>query len=280
MSYRSRSARRYKRPSRRYVKRWSSGRRPLPRTMQAKKLRAVANLRTGGMLGNELKFLDCGRDLQLLGTNFDSLPAATLTKAGLVDTANVYWLNCPGVGSGATERDGRVIRNVSIDVQGMVYIDLKDWGLAGIARPFNICIALVLDTQSNGTQPDGTEVYKNAVKYGLDPTRLDSLPVRVLENGPRFRVLRFTRKTFNDPGRNYMGTLDEVNYHACQKFSFQKKLGFKTHFTTDSVNPAVDAVVDNGIFLMAWTDYQINDAGPPLVWSPLMLFRSRFRFRG
>ena len=239
------------------------------------KLRAVANLRTGGGFGQELKSFESGQSAITVPATFTSLAADCWAQGSTAAVADTYWLNAPGVGSDATQRDGRIIRNHSIDVIGRVRFYIDDVADTNILP--TLCIALVLDTQANGITPSasGPLVYQNRVKItpfpGAEDTTMRAYPTRVLENGPRFRVLAFHRRVCPPTAVHHdeTGNVNDLEYEG--SFRIFRKLGFKTHFKTDSSVPAADALIDNGIFLMAWTN---------LATQAHMAWTSRLRFTG
>lgn len=226
-----------------------------------RRLRAIANLRTGGQLGIETKYLDTYLAPSVVsntpsGTGSKGIPSDSTMPVTVVPitgspVASVYWLNCPPVGSDADSRDGRVITNRSIEISGEVYQNTVPYG-SGIV---NICIALVLDTQANAATPaaSGPLVYYNpsGAVSGL------SLPLRDMTQGSRFRVLSSQRFNLNPSDIRIVS--DTVGGYSTQAlvvrpFKIYKKLGFKTHFTAASTAPAVGNIVDNGLFLLAWSD--------------------------
>lgn len=296
----------YKR-ARGYARNWKSTRRtssaaPSRRkrgvrapTASRRRLRAIANLRTGGLLGMETKFYDsvlAGIEPahNFLGTT--ALNTAALDADAVAPSAaDVYYLNCPGVGSAAYQRDGRVITNLSIEITGhVVQIDPQGpWTgttpniSSGVHddMPRQCCVALVLDTQCNGQSPVAVppEVWTSPFAGGgstLDE-ELMCYPLRNLSSGSRFRVLAFKRLSLNKtPNYGHTGSFNIP-------FRMFRRLGFKTHFTTASSTPASNAIVDNGIFLCAWYNYERDpDSAGPTVWNrrPKLSCNARLRFQG
>lgn len=134
---------------------------------------ARLNIRTGGLLGVDLKCVD-----QILAAT-----AVTATwTGGEIDP--VGGVNCIGAcvqGNGLAQRDGVRIVVTSIQIQGFVtrgfVSDQADMRGANLVQ-----IALVMDTQSNAAQLNAEDVY-----VATDP----EVPARrVIEYTSRFRVLK------------------------------------------------------------------------------------------
>lgn len=253
-------------PAARYAKRrYSAAPSRRPRRMarripsaSRRKLRAIANLRTGGTLGIEQKYYDStlagSNILPLTTANQTAMPFASATPV----VANAVFLNNPTVGSAATQRDGRVIRNKSIEVQGSVHFRIVDQVATGFYPP-TVWVALVLDTQVNATAVSlsgaGPPIAYGANVYSALTT---AAPFRNLDATTRFRVLavkRIQTRSDNVPG------LTAGYVTGTQQFPFKlyRKLGFKTNFITGAGGSTLGSdIVDNGIFLMAWCDDNTN----------------------
>ena len=263
MSYRSSSKRRRYSRARTYRRKWSGGRVP---SASRKKLRAVANLRTGGLLGIEKKFFDTKFNTgsatvppspapPKLGHALKDSPLpmdAVNGTAGGAGVTSCYYLNCPAVGSASYQRDGRVIRNHTIEIQGRI-----DFAMANEQYGYlpTACIALVLDTQCNGVTPasKGDNVYQD-IGGGL------TVPMRVMSDTTRYRVLAFKRVIARSVGLTKgVGGDSSFNGLFSANFKMFRKLGFKTNFKTDKQIAGPDAIVDNGIFIMAWENDATSD---------------------
>lgn len=262
--YHRRSSRYGARP---YKRRYSGARIP---GASRRKLRAVANLRTGGQIGIESKYFDC-QELQALSN-------ATATSLIQMDSvtpaeASIQYLNNPGVGSLSTNRDGRVIRNKSIEVNVTLEVITTSELIANLHNP-TCCVALVLDTQVNATAPTAA-TYGGLVYSTLAAGPAIGQPYRNMDNTTRFRVLAFKRVQFNQqfwPDASSAANSASGNQQIT--FKMFRKLGFKTNFKTGgTATPAAANIVDNGIFLLAWADEVAN--------SPVTLTAtSRLRFTG
>lgn len=126
--------------------------------------------------GAELKYFDAVKTDTAIGSSW---------TGGEYDPA----ANCLGVptqGNGASSRVGTKITVKSLQVQGRVWRALGS-DQADSRTPTLVQIALVMDTQTNGTQLNAEDVYT-----ATDP----EVPgYRVIANTSRFKVLR--TQTFN-----------------------------------------------------------------------------------
>lgn len=263
-----------------------------PRLSKARS-RAIANLRVGGQIGQELKY----NDVQLDGYEVEGMPAGssvvgstavaeviycTSPGAGAAPGATVLYLNNPAVGSAATQRDGRVIYNRSILIEGCVVFD---WWDSRAPIPDYFFVALVLDTQCNGTTtgPACTDVYitGTAGQSGYATGTPNSVwGLRNLTNGKRFRVLAQRRLNLAPPAR---GTTAHNSGQVCSvtaPFRLSRKLGFRTHFQTSSTTAAVSNIIDNGLFLIV-SRFSTATSGDPATIYPMYVWaNSRLRFTG
>lgn len=236
-------------------------------------IRALANLRTGGRLAVELKNYDTSSSASGAATTPAVVALGTDVAASVIHntaltpvTGSVYWLNCPKVGSDSTNRDGRVITNRSIEIQGSVGLEFT---AAFDLNVMIVNIALVLDTQANGASPAGTG--GNVFQLATANDYVASAPFRNLDNSVRYRVLAHKRVT----PKPYIG--DSGAFSARSQFRIYRRLGFKTNFTASSTDPSSEAIVDNGLFLMAWADHL--PTGTPGI-APYIGYTSRLRFVG
>jgi hypothetical protein len=261
----------YHRRSSRYgarpYKRRYSGRIP---SASRRKLRAVANLRTGGNVGQELKFYDS----EQTHNNTVSLPNSVVAMDAALPTggvAGVYYINNPAVGSSSWQRDGRVIRNISIEVVGQVVFYMTSQLMSAVPRMPTVCVALVLDTQVNAAAagPAGT----GAAIYDAPNTL--ALPLRNMSNTTRYRVLAFKRIVCSvTPTQDAGSSTTEASGYQTKVFRMNRKLGFKTNFkAAAAAAPAKDDIVDNGLFLMSWADTITGISSD-------VHFATRLRFRG
>lgn len=139
------------------------------------------NQRTAGFLGIETKFLD---------TAWDSVtvPVATADATGLElqpSTGCINSVSVPAQGDGEQQRDGRTYVLKSCHFSGEL-----DHPIAQDANDAtegnDIYVAMVLDTQANGSAVNSEDVYDNPSTVGA---AMFPYPLRNLENSKRFRIL-------------------------------------------------------------------------------------------
>jgi len=135
--------------------------------------RASMNMRTGGFLGIENKFVDL---------NFSGDLGVSVTGSEC-DPATVLALNAIAQGDGESERDGRVCRLRSVHVKGLLTKDSSSTAPSTFVR-----LLLVLDTQTNGAQLNAEDVIVSASS---------TITFRNLQYAKRFRVLRDQLYTLN-----------------------------------------------------------------------------------
>lgn len=153
------------------------------RSASRKRLKSALNVRTAGFLGQELKFVDSTYDADI----------ATLLSNGEADPTTENCLNGVAEGDGENQRIGRRIIIKRVQMQGHVRYKVTTGGFGGA----DIMLALVLDTQSNGTQLQAENVFQ---QIGTETTTFPNLLYE-----QRFKILKTWRTTLL-PTRNYNGT--------------------------------------------------------------------------
>lgn len=138
--------------------------------MQDKPVYRRKNIRYGGFMGIERKFIDTVKTATDLsggwaGSELD--PAASTLCA-------------PTKGTGPSDRDGDHIVIKQIMVKGVVYTKVRN-DEANVSGPYHFAIYLVQDTQSNGAQLNGEDVM-----VATDP---EEWSFRNLQYARRFRIL-------------------------------------------------------------------------------------------
>lgn len=134
---------------------------------------AAMNVRTGGLLGIELKAFDTHRSLVAISN-------ANTWAGGEYETAT-YGLFCPTQGSAINNRDGQRTIVKSILVQGIVQRSVEA-DQADVRESGTVQVSLVMDRQTNGAQLNAEDVYVATAP---------AVPAqRVLEYAHRFRVLK------------------------------------------------------------------------------------------
>lgn len=196
-----------------------------------------ANMETRGRLGIELKYLDT----QLAGSI--SATTADLTLSNY-DPAVLLCLNGIAQGSGSTERDGRQVKVLSIQIDGHIEVSPSAVQyLAGEGSPF-VKVILVRDRSNNGTatQPAGNVVFNSTgdadtnvhARPNLDYSRrfdilatktvnladntlmYDSAAPRYAQRGRRFpfRIYKRVNDVVNHKGiTGNLGDIVDVAYH-------------------------------------------------------------------
>lgn len=190
------------------------------------------NLRTGGFLGIEYKFIDQTVALTAVSADW---------AGGELDP--VGGVNCIGActqGTGESNRDGRQINVKSIQIQGYALRPLASDSADPIS-PGYIKIALVQDTQTNGTQLNAEDVYNSGT--------LDEVAFRNLEYTRRFRVLG-TAEVF--PYVQATMT-DGANTASCQgnlcPFSIRWKGNVSVNFSGNA--GTIADIMDNSFHIIA-----------------------------
>jgi len=236
------------------------------RSLLRKRLSALAsrgraqralNMRTGGFLGLELKFVDYGYAAALV--------APTDAAGGEADPATALALNAIAQGDGQNQRDGRKATIKSCYVSGQVTFsgnaDEADAGSAPI-----VYIALVQDTQTNGAQLNSEDVFTNPAANALTAAS----PFRDLQYSKRFRVLdscvidNFETIAFPDG----------ANTGSINASSKSFKLSWKGTMQTIYVGTTaeVSAIGDNSIHVIAYCS--------STTFAPSLIYNSRVRFMG
>lgn len=264
--------------------------------MKRARTRAYANLRTGGLLAIERKFLDLsfvptgltnggtgvGNDVDstfappILGPTIYRSPTGKIWSGKAPVALNVVGQDDTGSG-----RDGRQIVNDSIHLRGDVHL-VAATGAGGYnadQAPYScvVNLVLVLDTQTNGGTPSGGSVFVNPGDFTNVGIRTGINPFVNLSNSKRFRILKHIRRSIP-----LMITWTEtgVAQHAAGNFCWAMDVplkGMKTNFVSDSAytnaaGPTVASIGDNAVFLFGWIGNTSNSA--------VCTFNSRLRFRG
>ncbi len=213
---------------------------------------ALANPRTGGMMGVELKFHDATKAATTLpGSN----------SGGEMDPTTANCLN--GIGQGDTEstRDGRKYIIKSIHVQGTIVrpVAANNTAYPGQALGW---IALVWDKQSNGAQLNSEDVYTGTET---------EFPFRNLQFESRFKVLRFMKYNFSSPEASFDGTNIES---GAQSKPFEWNVRMSTPVTTTGTGATISSISDNSYHVIGGA----NSASAPL--NGQISYNSRVRFVG
>jgi len=220
--------------------------------------RWTQNLRTGGYVGMELKFLDTSRAV--------SFTAPTDAAGGEMDPTTMNCLNGVGQGSGESQRVGKKYTIKSIHLTGRVgYTAAADQ--ADILAPGNLFVALVLDMQTNGAQLNSEDVFTNPLgTAGGAP-----IPLRDMERSTRYKVLKvwkLSRPTVVTAGTDGTNTNSQVP--APVLFEMYKKCNIPVECIGD--NDTVADINDNSLHLIGYAS-STN-------FSPALSYNCRIRYVG
>lgn len=219
------------------------------------------NIRTGGFLGIEKKFLDVYASTVTIGAATDCSGGEMQPEGGCTGC-----LTAPAQGDGESNRDGRRIELKSIYVQGCVEGAANEPDQAdSLAAPV-IFIALVLDKQANGATIVSEQVFTNP----NDTALVNCYPLRNLQYSSRYRVLAST--TFS-MGPINIGT-DGANT-TCQQVSpkpFKLAWSGSMPVTFTSTTADVANVADNAVHVIAFAT--------ATKFTPAINYNARTRFVG
>lgn len=215
---------------------------------------AALNVRTGGLLGLDKKYVDQERT------------AVTLANAWAGSEIDVVASGClcPCVqGSGEHEREGTKTCVKSIMVNGFITRDqLSDQDDCRDGTV--VCVALVMDTQTNGVQLNGEDVYVNTAPYVP--------PRRVLANATRFKVLKRKIIRLQDTSAFTDGANTASLGGQVIPFSFFVKLNEQVNFVAGAGAGSVADMKDVSFHLIAMSSHTV--ATDRISWN------SRVRFYG
>jgi len=220
--------------------------------------RQVSNMRIGGFLGIELKYVNYARSALALVS-----PVAAV--GGTVDPATALCLNAIAQGDGEQQRDGKQVQVKSCYVTGVIDIPATVNQTTAKNIP-TVYIALVLDKQTNGAQLTSELVFENP--SGASTTAAN--PLRNMQYTSRFDVLDSVCVELEQPQVSFDGTnLETSGSRTPFKLSWTGDL--MTQFT--GTGATISVIQDNSLHLIAF-------AGPDLTAAPVISYNSRVRFVG
>lgn len=234
--------------------------------------RKLPNLRLGGLLGIELKYLDHGMAITPIGNTLAIFPP-TLPNGGSDNLLGVER------GTGPSNRDGSVISLRELFFTYAIAVGAigtpQSLGATGIAHG-QVLVTLVLDTQCNGATPNITDIYKNTSN---DPNTV-VVPLRNIEFSSRFKVLY--RKVHNLTNYDASFVVEDVNQPNGGPWkmpgdirTFKKRInltGMKMTYKQDSNSGNVDNITDNCLYCICSATNTV-----PLIG---LAYNSRLRFVG
>jgi len=230
----------------------------------AAEVKRVLNGRTGGFVGLEKKFYDTAK-------NFAIVSPSDATGGEQDPGAGVLCLNAPAQGDGESQRDGRQIAMQSINIKGVVQIASQTDQTAGDVVP-DIFIALVVDTQTNGSQMNSEDCFENPGGVSA----LAAQPFRNLEYSQRFRVLKTVRIASAVLAGAIQPVYDGTNIEqqgAQVPFSMYVNLkGMKVNYISGQTTSVIGAIADNSLHVVA---YASNTS-----MVPTLTYAARLRFVG
>ena len=251
----------YVRPTKRRLTEKQRARIAYNRGMAIRRRRRFSNVRTGGFMGQEVKFYD----KSLVA---DSLNAPTDASGGEHDPSASTSLNTVTQGDGESQRDGRLIAMQSVQIKGVITINPQS-GASTADGANTIMIAVVLDKQTNGAQLNSEDVYTNP---GASAS-LAAHPFRNLQFSRRFKVLKTICFIMQNPAiANDTGATGGIITNGLHhKFDmFVNLRGMRCEFKGTTEN--ISNVVDNSIHVIAYAN-SISD-------TPKISYNSRLRFTG
>ncbi len=215
------------------------------RMLKARRRRtARLNIRTGGFLGREMKFLDT------------ALTGATLSATwtgGELDPAVFLGLSCVAQGNSEIQRIGRKYTVHSIHIKGFIQVSALEAQPAPIADQITRLI-LVVDQQTNGAQLDAESVIVSA-GAGTDVNAF-----RNLEFTHRFRVLKdkFIRVGVGNHGTNEGAVNSFANSQFLIPFKFNHSFKPGLQVIASDTSAIIADMVDNSIHLIGCSTAATN----------------------
>jgi hypothetical protein len=210
--------------------------------------RARLNARTGGFMGQELKF----KDYNVNATSITN----TTPASGEYDPPTTDCLNAVAQGDGEDERDGRKYVVKSLYVKGKVKC-----ATSVATNATRVRIVIVHDKQTNKAQAPSEQVLENFSDM--------TMAYRNLQYNSRFTVLMdrvLTLDRVAGAGNGTTNTFPEV----VREFNFYKEMNMPV--TCAATSATISAISDNSLHLMAFTDATTAN--------PQINYTARIRFVG
>lgn len=204
--------------------------------------RRPLNIRTGGFLGKELKFVDYQIDPTLV------------TTAWMLLNPAVGALNAIAQGAGESQRIGRKVTNASLHIRGRLAFSGTNITTSRIIR-----IVVLKDSQANGATITPANVF-NAVGDSIDQ-------FRDLERISRFQVLYDKRIALN-PAIGWSGAGGVISNQVSLPFAVNLRCPTSTNYSAPTAD--VSDIVDNAYHIIA----SASGTGVAVDYT------SRFRYRG
>lgn len=230
------------RPTRRAIK---SKRTRIPPTIGGRRRRygsyAMANIRTGGLLGIEKKCIDSARIAYALTAPTDATGGIVVPGSGITGC-----FTAPAQGDAFSNRDGNKI--VIVELNCLMNLSVvAQTAQTACDTSCIIFIAMVQDTQTNGAAFTSDLVYTNPGANALTAAS----PFRNLSYLSRFKVLKTKRIDLRIPAVTWDGTdLDQGGMHTNIWMRWKGKM--PVTFTTASTTADIANVTDNSINFVAF----------------------------
>jgi len=194
--------------------------------------RAARNMRSGGYIGQEVKFID-----------YEYSGATAITVAGSeADPATALSLNAIATGDGPSNRIGREVDVRSIHVRG--YVQFSAFKQAAITNydSYFVRLLVVQDTQTNAQQLNAEDVV-------VDPTNaaLEAVTPRNLAFVKRFTVL--ADKIVRMPPTAMAWDGSDLNFQGARvPFEIFRKCPMRVTF--QGTTAAIGSIADNSIHVI------------------------------
>lgn len=221
------------------------------------------NVRTGGFLGMEMKFLDCAWNGVVINSGGSDAAAGELQPS----SGCTNCISCPVQGTGEQERDGRKFTIKSIWISGAIDTTANQ-AADDVTNIDGVWLALVWDKQANAGTVTSEEVFVNP---GTSGTNMMPQPLRNLQHSSRFSVVASqfipAGGAWSMPdGTNTASLSPQMTTYV--NLSWKGSVNVETKGTTANVN-----VVNNNAF------HLIGYAGSTS-FTPVFRGKSRMRFMG
>jgi len=226
--------------------------------------RKYNNVRYGGYLGQEKKYLDQYYAQTNLSASVDWSGCET-------DPATTNCLNAVAQGDGVTNRDGNKYCITEINIKGLVSMAPQANQTGPDSAP-HVFLALVQDKQTNAAQLNSEDVYVNP-QSGGGITQGATMPFRNIQYSKRFKVLKTWAIQLPPPPMTYDGTNVEQG-SARVPFDVYVKLKKPIYVECKGTSANVTDIVDNSLHMIA--TYENSTEGV----SVLLSYNSRIRFYG
>lgn len=218
--------------------------------------RSGRNIRTAGFLGMEKKFYDTA----LVAT---AIASPTDSSGAEMDPSATSMISTPVQGTSEQNRDGKKIIIKSVQIDGRVNLPSLI-NQTAVPAPFDVYVALVLDTQSNGAQMNSEDCFKNTSAAAA----LAAKPQRNLLFANRFRVIAKKQFILKHPTATYDGTNIEIGGDT-REFHWFKKMNLPVLFNAGTT-ASIANVIDNSLHLIAFASAS----------NPTLAYNARIRFVG